>query len=90
MEIILLIGFIWLVLGVVLLGRSGNSKGSPSKGPIITKGNGIESHYDFLEANGFITPEERKAQKDFEEDFKKNPHKYKVINFQDFINKKKN
>jgi hypothetical protein len=93
MEVIIGLGLLWLVVGIFLLGRSGSKGSKPQgSGPIISRGNGIESHYDFLEMHGFITPEERQAQRDLEEDYKNNPHKYKVVSLQelmDEINKKK-
>lgn len=52
---------------------------------IMRGNNGYESHLDFLEMHGFISPEERQAQKDFAEDFKKNPQNYKVCTLDELI-----
>lgn len=90
MEFIILIGLVWLVIGVFLLGRSGPSKRGSGGGPIVSRGNGIESHYDFLEMNGFMTPEERQAQRDLEEDFKKNPQNYKTMTLQELRDEMEN
>lgn len=89
MEILIIFFIIWVTIGALLLGRGGGHK--PSRGgPVVMRGdNGIESHYDFLEMHGFITPEERKAQRDLEEDFKKNPQNYKVMTWEEFTKEMK-
>lgn len=85
MELLLLLGFIFFL--IYLLTRSPKSnKSGRGAGPIVMRSNnGYEGHLDFLEMHGFISPEERQAQRDFEKDFKENPQNYKVTTLEELF-----
>ena len=76
------------VLYLVFKAINGDSKprSRSSSGPMVYGGRGdYNSHLDFLEAHGCITAEERQAQRDFEEDYRKNPQNYKTQTLEEFL-----
>lgn len=75
------------VLYLVFKAIDGNSKPRRgNSGPMIYGGRGdYNSHLDFLEMHGCITSEERQAQREFEEDYRKNPQNYKTQTLEEFL-----
>ena len=83
MEIILGLIFILVLVKVFSPKKMAKSHGG---GPMVMRSNnGYEGHLDFLEMHGCISPEERQAQRDFEEDYKKNPQNYKTTTLEELF-----
>lgn len=92
MEILGLIVLVVIVM-IMFSNKSKNKKTTKSGGPMVMRSNnGFEGHLDFLEMHGFITPEERQAQRDLEKDIKENPQNYRTLTWDEFMaeNKQKN
>lgn len=72
MEILVLFIVFVSLYYVVTKSKTPNS----FSGPNVSVGNGIESHYDFLEMHGFMTAEEREEQRRFEQEYKDHPERF--------------
>lgn len=79
LERILSILFLFIVaIAVMFIGLI--PKRDPAlRTPITVSHGGYESHLDFLEAHGFVTAEERQAQREFERELREHPERFERL-----------
>ena len=62
--------------------RSRRSSGGPT---IMRSEGGYESHLDFLEMHGFITEEERRADRKAIQDYHDHPENYRTVTLEELM-----
>jgi hypothetical protein len=74
---------ILILFSIYLLTRKGEPNPQPSNFLVTRSDNGYNGHLDFLEMHGFISEEEREAQREFERQM--DSGEYKAVSLEEYM-----